>query len=149
MHTKACAGDYTKACEKLGEIYQLGKGVDIDLETAIGFYQKDCRLKKAGGCAQLKSLGVKYSHEARPISRYPPLYPPRAFSKGLQGKCKLTYDVSAKGRVQNVKVDCTNRIFNRAALASIRKWKYEPQIIDGVAVMSKGLTTSITFNLAE
>ncbi|MBL1430494.1 MAG: TonB family protein [Robiginitomaculum sp.] len=147
FYTGACDKKYAKACKQLGEMYQFGKLITADLEKAIHYYQLECKYKKAGGCEKLKQLGVSYSHKARPISRRPPIYPMQAARKGTEGSCKMTFDVSNKGRVRNIRATCTDKVFLRNAKASLRKWKYAPKVVDGVAVASTVRTTKIDFKL--
>jgi TonB family protein len=147
LFTFACDKKYARACELLGNIYRNGKIVAADLPTAVKYYRLDCHYKKGGECKQLKRLGVQYSSEARPISRFPPLYPIQAVMRGKEGSCKMTFDVSDKGKVQNVRTTCTDTIFSKAAKKSIYQWKYEPKIVDGVAVTSTDISTMLYFKL--
>ncbi|MCF6292493.1 MAG: TonB family protein [Robiginitomaculum sp.] len=147
LYTESCNKKYARACEQLGNLYQSGELVESDLDKAISYYRLDCQYKKAGGCEQLKKLDVKYSHKARPISRFPPIYPIRAMMNETQGSCKMLFDVSDKGKVHNIRATCTNKVFLRNAKASLRKWKYEPKVVDGIATASTDRTTKIAFKL--
>ena len=40
-------------------------------------------------------------------------------------------------------------IFNRAAIRTIKKWKYRPKIVDGVGVSQPGIQTRIRFDLND
>ena len=70
------------------------------------------------------------------IKRFAPDYPDDAAQKGIEGAVDLAFMVSPKGEVSDVTVVHAepSSIFNRAAIAAVRRWKYEPRTINGVAV---------------
>ena len=49
--------------------------------------------------------------------------------RGLEGWVDLALAVDASGEVANARVESSSkgRLFDRAALAAARKWKYEPR----------------------
>jgi protein TonB len=40
------------------------------------------------------------------------------------------------------------RVFDREAKRALRKWKYRPKVVDGVAQMQPGLQVRLDFTLA-
>lgn len=54
---KACQAENALSCRALGNLYQLGRGVDKDIERARTLYQKSCDLGNYFGC---NDLGVLY-----------------------------------------------------------------------------------------
>jgi hypothetical protein len=50
---KACEGGDAKACFTLGELYQIGKGVALDREQTVLFFQKACDGGVARACFEL------------------------------------------------------------------------------------------------
>jgi protein TonB len=89
--------------------------------------------------------------EATPILRVPPIYPPRANERGIEGWVDLEFTINPTGAVENpiVVASHPSSIFNRAALRAIKKWKYRPKIEDGVGVPQAGIRTRITFDLND
>ena len=85
--------------------------------------------------------------DAQPLVRIPPIMPPRA---DKSGHCKVQFDVSAAGAPFNVVTTyCTSSVFKRSSIKSVQKWKYNPKIVDGLAVARKGVQSQITFKLTD
>jgi len=62
--TKRCSGGDAASCAMLGFMYEEGKGVPIDGEQALGFYERACEAGDPDGCAGLgflygRGVGVK------------------------------------------------------------------------------------------
>ncbi len=85
--------------------------------------------------------------DAQPLVRIPPIMPPRAEKSG---HCRVKFDVSPEGAPFNVVAPyCTQKLFERASIKSVQKWKYNPKIVDGRAVARSGVESKITFRLAD
>ncbi len=84
-----------------------------------------------------------------PLVRVPPQYPVRAAERGIEGYVVMRFTISAAGTVKDpVVVDSEPaRIFDRAAIRAIKKWKYKPKIEDGVAVERPNIEVKLAFNL--
>lgn len=67
--------------------------------------------------------------EPKLIDVVQPQYPDEARMRGLQGWVDLTLSVNAAGQVIDARVDSSSkkRVFDRAALSAVRKWRYEAQ----------------------
>jgi protein TonB len=116
--------------------------------VSIAVPSMNANLSMAGGL----NLGAAPADtEATPILRVPPIYPPRAQERGITGWVLVEFTITPTGAVKDpVVVDSEpSSIFNRAALRSIRKWKYKPKIVDGVAVERSGIQTQLTFELED
>jgi TonB family protein len=63
-------------------------------------------------------------------------YPPEAARKGIEGSVDVSFTISPQGKVTDVAVVSAmpSDIFNRAAIAAVRRWKYEPKTVNGVPV---------------
>jgi len=74
--------------------------------------------------------------EPEVIKRVAPEYPQDAAQKGIEGAVDLAFMVSPRGDVSDVTVVHSepSAIFNRAAIAAVRRWKYQPRTVNGVAV---------------
>lgn len=75
---------------------------------------------------------------ARPLYRInpPPPYPLKARRRNLQGTVLLEVAVSAEGTVEQLRIrdSCGHGILDRAALAAVRDWVFEPGSRNGVHV---------------
>jgi TonB family protein len=76
------------------------------------------------------------TQEPRLIQRFDADYPPEAARKGIEGSVDVSFTISPQGKVSDVTVVSAvpSDIFNRAAITAVRRWKYEPKIVNGVPV---------------
>jgi protein TonB len=67
--------------------------------------------------------------EPKLIKMVQPQYPQEALMRGLEGWVDVSLQVTASGDVIEPRVEQTSRgrLFNRAALAAVEQWKYEPR----------------------
>ncbi|HKZ73229.1 MAG TPA: energy transducer TonB, partial [Steroidobacteraceae bacterium] len=65
-----------------------------------------------------------------------PEYPSRALEKGASGSVIIEYTVDVNGATRDVRVSAADPpvMFDKAALAAVRRWRYEPVVVDGVPV---------------
>jgi protein TonB len=86
-----------------------------------------------------------------PLVRVLPQYPPRAASRGIEGWVVVEFTISAAGTVKEPVIieSHPSTIFNRAMLRAIRKWKYKPKIVDGVAVERTGVRVRQIFEIED
>lgn len=82
-----------------------------------------------------------------PVSRIAPQYPRKAAQKKLEGWVKLEFTVATDGSVLDIKVVDAKprRVFNRAAIKAISKWKFKP--MGSVVSSSKRFNQIIEFKL--
>jgi protein TonB len=64
----------------------------------------------------------------RPLSTPAPRYPPEALRAGQSGEVQVEFTVNADGSVANARVVRANppRVFDREAVAAVRRWRFEP-----------------------
>jgi len=88
------------------------------------------------------------TREPELLKRIAPDYPDDAAQKGIEGAVDLAFMVSPKGDVSDVTVVHSepSSIFNRAAIAAVRRWKYQPRTVNGVAVEAR-VQLRMTFKL--
>lgn len=69
----------------------------------------------------------------RPVSRTPPRYPERARKKGISGRVELSLLITAAGAVQDARVLTAQPagVFEEAALAAVRAWRFQPAMYEG------------------
>ena len=72
--------------------------------------------------------------EAKLIRRVNPDYPSAAKKDGITGSVDLDVTVSSHGVVEAVSVIQATPpdMFEKSALAAVRKWKYDPRFVDGL-----------------
>jgi len=75
-----------------------------------------------------------------------PEYPRGAERRGIEGSVRISYSVSASGEVVNAEVvEATPPgVFDRAALAAVEAWRYEP-----ASVQTDGLSRELEFRLSN
>lgn len=88
--------------------------------------------------------------EYLPIVRVPPQYPQRAAQRGLEGYVDVMFTVSEAGTVVDAVVTySTSRLFERAALKSLERWKYKAKVVNGQPVATPGVEARVRFQMAE
>lgn len=72
---------------------------------------------------------VVQSVEPKLIKMVQPEYPQEAAMRGIEGWVDVSLDVTAAGDVVASRIEDSSRgrLFNRAALAAVQQWKYEPR----------------------
>ena len=76
-----------------------------------------------------------------PLFRVPPEYPTVATKRHIEGWVKIEFTVKTDGTVDNAVVISAEPedIFNEAALAAIKKWKFKEKIVDGTPVTQRAV----------
>jgi protein TonB len=89
--------------------------------------------------------------QPRPIVRFNPKYPGPAASDGIEGFVSLSFGVSTSGEVVDIKIVETEpkNTFERAAKQALRKWRYQPKMVNGSPVGMDGLQVRLDFSLAN
>jgi len=85
------------------------------------------------------------------ISGAGPIYPADARAAGIQGDVILRYDVAADGTVRNAQIESADPpgVFDEAALAAVRSWKYNPQIKAGERQEVLNILSTLRFRLDD
>lgn len=81
----------------------------------------------------------------------PPVYPARMATRGLEGFVVVGFSVSAAGAVFDpyiVEAE-PQQGFNKAALEAIKRFKYQPRVLGGKAVVSDGQFYKFVFELEK
>jgi protein TonB len=86
-----------------------------------------------------------------PLVRIEPDYPMNARQRGIEGWVVVEFTVTKIGSVQDPVVIAANpgRIFDRAALQAVRKWKYNPKVEGGQAVPRPGVRVRLDFYMDD
>lgn len=82
------------------------------------------------------------------VLKVSPNYPIAASRRGLEGWVIVRFDVSEIGTVENITiVDSSNSIFEKAATDAAARFRYKPQVIDGVAQPTRGFVNKFIFEM--
>ena len=92
--------------------------------------------------AKNKSIGrsdlarPKIDTNVIPTLRIPPVYPARALRSGIEGVVTVEFTIATDGSVKDaIIVKATPpKIFDKAVLKAISKWKFNPDVVNGKAV---------------
>jgi len=89
--------------------------------------------------------------DATPIVRINPKYPSTAARDGIEGWVQLSFSISPTGEVIDPVVINAEpkRTFDREAIRAIKRWKYRPKVIEGVAQLQTGQTVQLDFKLQQ
>ncbi len=84
----------------------------------------------------------------RAVVNLPPLYPPQARNRRVEGEVLLEFVVTAAGEVEDARVIESRPagVFDQAALLAVRRWRFEPGTRAGQPVPTR-VRQPLTFRL--
>ena len=84
-----------------------------------------------------------------PLVRIEPSYPMRAKERGIEGWVEIQFTISPRGTVEDPEVIAyhPSSIFNNSALRAVKRWKYNPKIVNGKPVPRPGVKIHLDFQL--
>lgn len=107
---------------------------------------------KKRSTAVINKTALSEAVDIPPRRRYAPMptYPLNARRKGLEGTTTFDIEVSADGRVQQVRLISSSgsEILDEAALKAIKQWRYYPALLDNRPVSCK-IKVPIAFRLEQ
>jgi protein TonB len=118
---------------------------DIDPGLALG---DGARLGEGGGGGGGGGeAGGTGDRDVLPLVRIDPEYPPRAQQQGVEGYVIVEFTISPSGTVQDLRVVESKPayVFDQAVLAAVRRWRYNPRTVNGVAVARTGVMARLSF----
>ncbi|CAH6813776.1 Ferric siderophore transport system, periplasmic binding protein TonB [Vibrio chagasii] len=91
------------------------------------------------------------NQQAMPLYRVEPRYPAKALKRGAEGHVIMSFTIDETGRPIDIQVTDANprRMFEREAMRALKKWKYQPKVVDGKAIAQVGQTVKLEFKLAK
>ena len=118
---------------------QAGKSADQDLTAARRFGADARDIQAVQQLSASKSATVDPATLAaslKPVKTVPPEYPQSALAKGVAGSVLLSFTVDTKGDTRDVQVvqSTPAGVFDRAAISAVKRWRYNPVIVNGNAV---------------
>lgn len=113
----------------------------------IGMPNVKSDVKLEGGL----SAGTVQDREAVPRFRARPVYPPGAAERGIEGYVTIGFTISPRGTVTDMRVLDSKPPgqFDRAALKALRRWRYDPKLIDGKPVARPNQKVTLKFELSN
>ncbi|RUO26202.1 energy transducer TonB [Aliidiomarina minuta] len=87
--------------------------------------------------------------DAQPIVRIEPRYPPAAARDGIEGWVRLRFTIDETGGVTDIEIIEAEprRVFDQEARRALRRWRYAPQVVDGVPQRQEGMTVQLDFTM--
>jgi protein TonB len=99
---------------------------------------------------QFEPTGPQVEGDIVPVVVIRPMYPRKAAMAGIEGWVKIEFTITEEGAVEDPQIVDAQppRVFNREALRAIRRWKFKPRVVEGVAVERRA-TQVIDFALDD
>lgn len=95
----------------------------------------------------LKSLKEKLDVQMPEFRKNPVVeFPKAALDSGKVGTCEVRFNISKSGKPSEVSAECSDSIFDDAAISAVKKAKFEKTIQNGKAVKVYNLLLPIEFN---
>ena len=116
----------------------ISNDVKSDIKTSVDL--KGAMLQGSNSLASNSAL--------IPLVRIAPRYPREALVSGKTGFVTIKLTVDEDGKVIDAIISNSKppKVFDKAALQAVLRWKFKPRVVNGVPVKQVG-TTTIEFNL--
>ena len=99
---------------------------------------------------QLKDRYLAHELDAGLVSlaKVAPVYPLHAARRGIEGKVRVQFLVTAEGTVQDIKILAAEpeKVFDQSVIDCVSRWRFQPGRVQGVPVAALAQTT-IKFQL--
>ena len=125
--------------ERARATLQAGKNADADIAAArrFGADPRDVQAVQQAGAPRAGAVDpATLAAGLKAVKTVPPDYPQKALAEGVSGSVLLTFTVDARGATRDVQVlqSTPHGVFDRAAVAAVKRWRYEPMIVNGAPV---------------
>ncbi|MGK7296533.1 MAG: energy transducer TonB [Candidatus Wenzhouxiangella sp. M2_3B_020] len=112
----------------------------------------ELNLGVGAGPPVLGNVGMdrKAEGDVVPLVRIAPQYPRDAQMNMIEGYVTIEFTITETGSVRDPRVVESKppRVFDRAAIRAILRWKFKPRVVDGTAIARRA-TQTIEFNLDD
>lgn len=139
---------YGAAGLKLNETEQEKREEIIVVTAHTESSQSQKKVDKPITKKEINSSG-NLTKNAFPIVREAPNYPIMAAKNKQTGWVKLSYDINRLGNTEKIEVIDAKpqKVFNRASINAVKKWKYSPKLVKGIAEVEKNVVVTLAFEL--
>ena len=97
-----------------------------------------------------REMGTPETPYAKAKIMFPPTFPERCRQRGIEGQVVVQFDVTAIGSVENPRIlSSDNSCFDRESLKAIKRWKFDPKIVNGKAVPQYGVQEVIIYEFED
>ena len=110
--------------------------IDIPLSLSGTPYIGDFKKSIVKNRSISKPVKPRIDTNVVPTLRIPPVYPARALRSGIEGIVTVEFTIATDGSVKDATVVKAKppKIFDRAVLKAIARWKFNPDIVNGQPV---------------
>lgn len=84
-----------------------------------------------------------------PVYTQQPTYPMDLLRSGVQGYATILITVDENGFVKDPKMVEGNELFKNTSIATIKRFRYKPRLVNGKAVETKGVKYRFTYIIAD
>lgn len=88
-----------------------------------------------------------------PIPQYlaAPRYPSAAIRRELEGYVDVIFDVTEFGGTDNIRIIAAEPegVFETAAIAAVKRWRFQPKTVDDKAVYFEGMVRRVRFEMQK
>jgi len=108
----------------------------------------------AGDQAVEVSRGIEMARgkDPQPVYRTETAYPPELYQQKIEGDVQIAYSLDRAGAVVDARVVTSTpaRVFDEAALASFKQWRFTPMLdSEGKAISGSGFKFTLAFRLQK
>lgn len=98
---------------------------------------------------QAPAVDVAHSQQVMPLHRVEPQYPAKALRRKKEGYVVVNFSINTDGSPVDIEVveAQPGQLFVREALRAIKRWKYLPMMVNGVATRRGGQVVKLEFKL--
>jgi periplasmic protein TonB len=119
--------------EPLFGIHDVGDSDDVASvarEGAVGSVMDDLPTRALPPPPRVVRIGNGIAGP-RLVRRIDPAYPAIAVAARVSATVQLEAEVDARGQVASVRVERGHPLFDEAAVAAVRQWRYQPLLLNG------------------
>lgn len=119
------------------------------MEIAAEMPQFEAALDLGNGPGDGAAAAAANDTDVVPLVRVDPQYPARALQRGVEGWVHLEFTITQAGTTKDIAVVEAEpvNVFEDAAIAAVRKYKYKPKVENGQPVERPGVEVMLAFKL--
>ena len=119
----------------------------MEIAAAMPEFEADLDLGKGPGDGGASAAAN--DTDVVPLVRVNPQYPARAMQRGIEGWVHLAFTITPAGTTKDIAVVEAEpaNVFEDAAIAAVRKYKYKPKVENGQPIERSGVEVMLAFKL--